>query len=164
LAEPLILFTVRIAVVLYAAAILVSLLGGERRSAAARVLWSSSLAAYLVHVLAAFHFVHGWSHRRAALATARQTGEMVGVASEAGLWLNYLFTAVFAADVVWWWADPAGYARRPLWLAGSVHGFLAFMFFNGTVVFGSGPARALGIAATLALLLALIAAPRRAGP
>ena len=130
-------------------------------SAAADTARRSSLAAYLLHVLAAFHFEHGWSHRHAALVTSRRTEEMVGVSSEAGLWLNYLFTAIFAADVVWWWANPAGYTRRPRWLAGTVHGFLAFMFFNGTVVFGNGLARALGIALTLALVLALIAAARR---
>ena len=161
-ADPLTIWSVRAAVVLYTAALAVSMLGGaprksDRRKKMARNLWTWGLLAYLVHMVAAFHFVHAWSHRHASLETARQTEELVGVASGVGLWLNYLFTLVWAADVIRWWRDPSGHARRPRGMRLAVHFFLAFMFFNGTVVFASGFARSLGIAAMLTLLVAWFA-------
>ena len=42
-----------------------------------------------------------------------------------GLYLNYLFTAVWVADVLCWWRGLAWYAARPRWLDLALHGFLA---------------------------------------
>jgi len=146
-------WSVRIALVLYAAALFSWLLGGRRWERAIRGLWSAGLLFYLAHAFAAFHFVHGWSHARAAVETAGQTKELFGVASGLGLWLNYLFTIAWTADALWWWIDEIGYRLRPRWVRVSVHAFLAFMFFNGAVVFGEGFSRWFGLLSTPPLLV-----------
>jgi len=78
-----------------------------------------------------------------------------------GLYLNYVFTVVWVADAAWWLLSAASYARRPRWINATVHGFMAFMFFNATVVFGKGATRWLGAAVTAGLLTLRL---RRPGP
>ena len=141
--------TARVALVLYVAAIVMMAAGGDRGGRRARVLWSAGLLAYLTHVATAFQFVHGWSHQAAVVETARQTRELFAVDTGVGIWFNYLFTAVWGADVAWWWLDSNGYVRRPQSISAGVHLFLAFMFFNGAVVFAHGPSRWIGLAATV---------------
>lgn len=138
------LWTIRASAVCYVAA----LAGGVR----ARAMWTAGCALFLAHALAAFHFHHHWSHAAAYVETARQTQELFGVASGSGLWFNYVFTLVWLVDVIWWWRSPARYATRPRWLHAAVHGFMAFMFFNGAVVFASGPTRWFGMAAAVWLV------------
>jgi hypothetical protein len=137
-------WTVRLALLLYLAALFTLLPGGRRRGLA-RGLWTAGFLAYLAHVAAAFEWVHGWSHGTALAETASQTAAMVGVASGAGLWLNYLFTLVWGADVASWWLRPEQYAGRSLRATLAVHAFLGFMFFNGAVVFATGPSRWIGL-------------------
>ncbi len=139
------LWTIRLACILYFAALLGT--GRWRRWA-----WTAGLIAYLAHVAAAFAFQHDWSHDAAFRETARRTGELFGVQSGAGLYFNYVFTAVWLADVVWLWTNAETYRTRPRWVSVSVHAFMAFMFFNATVVFASGWVRWLGLAATAILL------------
>ena len=162
-AEAIPIGTVRIALLLYVAALFSWLLGGKRWERTTRRLWSTGLVFYLAHVAAAFHFVHGWSHDRATLETARQTEELLGVSSGLGLWLNYLFTILWTADALWWWMNEDGYRLRPRWMTVSVHAFLAFMFFNGAVVFAHGFSRWFGLAATPPLLVLCLRSPG-AGP
>ena len=140
------LWTIRLACILYFAALLST--GSWRRWT-----WTAGLVAYLTHVAAAFAFQHGWSHAAAFRETARRTGELFSVESGAGLYFNYAFTVVWLADVVWLWMSGDSYRTRPRWVAVSVHAFMAFMFFNATVVFASGGVRWLGVAATAVLLL-----------
>jgi hypothetical protein len=45
------------------------------------------------------------------------------------------------------------YQNRPRWITATVHAFLAFLFFHGTVVFASGFSRWLGGVATPMLIL-----------
>jgi hypothetical protein len=157
--EALAIATARVALMLYVAA-LVIMAGavrapGRDRGASvrgrrlARLLWSAGLLAYLAHVVTAFQFVHGWSHQAAVVETARQTRELFGLETGVGIWFNYLFTAVWGADVAWWWLNPDSYARRAVPVSAGVHAFLAFMFFNGAVVFAAGPSRWIGLAATV---------------
>ncbi|MCC6540515.1 MAG: hypothetical protein IT162_23405 [Bryobacterales bacterium] len=134
------LWTVRASAVCYVAAL---------AGLGARAMWTAGCALFLAHVAAAFHFHHRWSHAAAVAETARQTEALFGVSSGFGLWFNYVFAAVWLADVVWWWGAPERYASRPRWMSAAVHGFMAFMFFNGAVVFASGPTRWLGLAATV---------------
>ena len=132
------LWTVRLACIFYVAALLTH----------SRLFWTAGLAAYLAHVAAAFTFHHGWSHSAAYSETARQTAELFGTKSGAGIYFNYFFTAVWLADVVWLWTRPDSHRTRPRWITVSIHAFMAFMFFNATVVFASGWTRWLGVAAT----------------
>ena len=120
----------------------------------ARWAWTFGCAFFLVHVLCAFAFFHHWSHDDAYRETLRQTAELTGWHSGSGIYINYLFAAAWLADVLWWWLAPASFDRRPSWLDALWHGFLIFMVFNGTVVFGHGPVRLLGIliCTTLAIL------------
>jgi hypothetical protein len=124
------------AAALYAAAIALMLL---RRDSFARVAWTAGCAIFLVHVGLAFHFYHHWSHAEAYAATARQSG--IGW----GLYFNYAFAIVWVADVLWWGR------LRASWIGILIHSFLAFMFFNATVVFGKGWVRWAGAVATMAL-------------
>jgi len=146
------LWTVRVACLCYGAALAAWWLG---RNARARVLWVAGFAAYLAHVAAAFTYVHHWSHDAAYRETARQTGEMFGVWWGGGLWFNYVFTAVWGFDALWLLLRPRSYEQRPRWMGALVHGFLAFMVFNATAVFGHGAVRWLGLAAAVVAAVAL---------
>jgi hypothetical protein len=111
------------------------------RPMSARVAWTAGFLLLCLHVAAAFHLVHGWSHADAYESTARRTADAVGWASGAGLYANYLFLLVWGADVAWWWLAPAGYRSRPAWAEGVIQGYLAFIAFNAAVIFAAGPAR-----------------------
>ncbi|MEW6302241.1 MAG: hypothetical protein AB1705_02145 [Verrucomicrobiota bacterium] len=116
------------------------------RDGAVRWLWTVGCAAYLAHVVAAFHFFHDWSHAAAYAETARQTAELTRWNWGGGIYINHLFTLVWTADALWWWLKPDGYAKRPQWMEASIHSFFVFMIFNGAVVFGHGPVRWFGVA------------------
>ena len=113
--------------------------------------WFNTLGcvAFLAHVACAFQFYHGWSHSVAYADTARQTKELTGWNSGAGLYINYLFALVWMGDVIWSWAS---YDARPPWITWSVRGFFWFMIFNGAVVFARGPIRGFGLLLCLALV------------
>jgi hypothetical protein len=115
-----------------------------------RLCWTLACLAYLAHVALAFHFHHGWSHARALRHVAEQGG------FGPGIFLSYLFTLAWAADVAWWSAAPAWYAGRPRWIGLALHAFLLFMAFNATVVFETGPVRWSGLV-VIALLLGSLA-------
>jgi hypothetical protein len=142
------LWSARIAFLFYAAALAAWLTGLAR---AARLAWALGFLVYLSHVAAAFHFHHHWSHDAAYEETARQTAGLFGVRSGAGLYCNYAFTCVWALDALWIWWSAETYRRRPRSIAAAIHSFMAFMFFNATVVFVSGWVRWLGLTVTVGL-------------
>lgn len=141
-------WTVRAAFAAYALAEAARLYAPESASAQriARVLWTGGCTAYLAHVACAFGFYHHWSHAAAYAHTAKRTGELIGLDWGGGLYFNYLFTAIWLIDVVWWWRGMERYANRPVAIGRFIHGFMAFMFFQATVVFAAGPIRWAGIA------------------
>lgn len=145
------LWTVRLACVCYAIAVAAWI---RRRRGAARVAWTAGLGFYLLHVAAAFQFHHQWSHAAAYRETARQTQALFGFDWGGGLWFNYVFTAVWAVDAAWLWMAQETYYRRSRALAVAIHGFLAFMFVNGAIVFGSPAMRWVSLAAVAALFFA----------
>lgn len=119
-----------------------------------RAAWTVGGATFVVHVATAFDRVHGWSH-----AAAWEHVETVsGFGS--GLFVSYAFTILWVTDVAWWWADRTGYDSRPGWLDRAVHGFLAFVVFNATVIYATGFIRWAGIV-LFSLLGLLIFARRR---
>src|SRR3954470_19546310 len=83
-----------------------------RSSPRARWLWTVGCGFYVAHVLCAFAFFHHWSHAAAYEETARQTRALIGWDWGGGLFVNYLFTLVWVADLLWWWLAPAAHARR----------------------------------------------------
>ena len=121
------------------------------RLAASRNCWTAGCLAFLLHVFCAFQFVHHWSHAAAYELTARQTLETTGVNSGAGLFLNYGFAVVWALDAGWWWLAQESHRGRARLIERLIHGFMAFMWFNATVVFGHGIVRGLGVGATVLL-------------
>ena len=110
----------------------------------AKSLWSLGLVAFLAHFVCAFHFEHEWSHANALAATARQTIEVTGTDTGIGLYFNYAFTLFWLADCIWWHLAKGSHEARPAWLGWAIHGFLGFMWFNGTVIFGTPLGQALG--------------------
>ncbi|HEV3470375.1 MAG TPA: hypothetical protein VG148_13700 [Pyrinomonadaceae bacterium] len=136
------------------------------RARAARAAWTFGCAWFLAHVLCAFAFHYGWSHATAFAETARQTREVTGADFGGGVFVSYAFTLAWVADAAWWWLDEAGHRRRPRLLTYAWHGFFFFIVFNGTVIFGHGPARWLGasVCGGLALLWLFTARRPRRGP
>jgi hypothetical protein len=120
----------------------------------ARGFWTIGSMVLLVHVLMAFHLVHGWNHTRAYLHTAERTVAITGLRWGGGLYLNYLLTVLWVVDTCWWWIRPRTYLSRPRYLDWALHGFMGFMFVNAVIVFGSGYLRW----AILAMALMLTAA------
>ena len=111
----------------------------------ARWWWTFGCALFLAHVACAFSYYHDWSHAAAYGETARQTEELTGWRWGGGIYFNYLVAVVWLGDVLWWWLAPESFSRRSPRLSAIWHGFLFFMVFNGTVVFGNESVRWLGI-------------------
>jgi hypothetical protein len=155
-------WTIRVALALYVTGIVLRVRAGGRRSwlVPARLTWAAGCAFFFGHIACAFQFFHAWSHRTAYEATARQTAEAVGLAWGGGLYVNYAFAGVWAADACWWLSWPERYQARSHVIEGIVQGFLAFVAFNATVVFGAGAIRWTGLATAL-LLAALLWQARR---
>ena len=111
----------------------------------ARWVWTTGCALFLIHVFCAFTYFHHWSHEAAYHQTAVQTAALTGLQWGGGIYFNYLFAAVWLADVLWWWLAPASFHTRPRWLHAAWHTFLFFMVFNGTFVFVHNPMRWIGL-------------------
>jgi hypothetical protein len=114
----------------------------------ARCCWTWGLACYLVHLAMAFHVYHHWSHAEAVEHTRHVSGWGNGI------FASYLFTGLWLGDALWWWFWPARLAARPAWIGRTLHAYLLFIVFNGTVVFASGAIRWVGIAVFGALAIA----------
>jgi hypothetical protein len=102
------------------------------------------LAFALIHTLLSFHIVHDWVHADAVRSTALQTEAMYGVPAGWGVYVNYLFFAVWLADAWWWRAASAGAVRPPV-VTWSLRAFYMIVIFNAAVVFAAGPRRILGL-------------------
>lgn len=126
----------------------------------ARALWTTAAFLAVAHVALALHFRHGWSQTAAWAETARQTREMLGLYVGWGLLVNYNFLVVWVTDAAWWWWRPASFSARPRALGAAIPAFLLFIVVNGTLVFGHGPVRVLGVLALASLAIAWFRAPR----
>ena len=98
----------------------------------------------LIHTAIAFSVVHQWVHSDAVLATARQTEDVFGVAVGWGVYVNYLFYAVWMADAAWWRQSP-NLSQRPSALTWTLRAFYMVIIINAAVIFAAGPRRVLGI-------------------
>lgn len=118
------------------------------------VLWTAAAALCILHSALAFHVRHGWSHEAAVRQTAAQTAAVTGLDWGGGVFVNYAFLALWAADVAWLWTSPASYLRRTAVMNALASAFFLFVIFNGAVVFAAGPARVVGMAATATVVWA----------
>lgn len=125
-----------------------------------RRLWPAACAAYLLHVVAAFSLYHGWSHTHAVTHVAQRTYEVTGWRWGGGLYVNYLFTALWVSDALVITMGPALHSRRPRWLDRLWLMATLFMFVQGLIVFADGPSRVLGMAGLAACIIAWLW-PRR---
>jgi hypothetical protein len=129
-----------------------------RRSASsdrlARAMWTIGIALALVHVGLAFHFVYAWDHEAAVVATADQAADRFGWGWRGSIYFNYVFLAVWLADVGWWWLAPQSHASRSARLEVARLAVFAFMFLNGAVIFASGVGRLVGIVSLSVVLVA----------
>jgi hypothetical protein len=136
-----------------------------RRSPAAdrlaRVIWTIGLALALIHVVLAFHLVYAWDHEAAVVSTVQQTADRVGRGWRGGIYVNYVFLALWAADACWWWVAPASHAARSFGVESTRVAFFVFMFFNAAVVFASGAGRLVGIAAVTIAVTGVLARRQR---
>ena len=113
--------------------------------------WLTTLgcAALLIHIACAFQYRHNWSESAAYADTARQTAAVTGFNWGGGIYINYLFAAVWVAEVMRSWVRPA--TGPGGWIL-FTRAFFLFMFFNAAVVFVMGPIRWFGLLCCLALL------------
>jgi hypothetical protein len=154
--EELTRYTVRPALVYYAAALTLMLfltagdwLGGSVRGRLARGCWTLAWAAYVIHVAIAFGVYHHGSHGAAVQHVQARSG------FGAGLYFSHLFTLLWTIDVAWWWFRPRAYAARRVWIDFVLHAYMLFIVLNATVVFEAGLIRWAGV--TLFAGLAMVA-------
>lgn len=114
-----------------------------------RVLWAAGALLALVHSGAAFITFYKGSHALAQAETMRQTEALTGLAFAGGIYINYIFLAVWALDAAWWMHRPMSYRRRPRAVSLAIRGFIFFIIVNGAVVFADGWARVIGASAVL---------------
>jgi hypothetical protein len=121
---------------------------------AARASWTLAIGLALLHVFLAFQLVYAWNHEAAVAATVQQATDRFGAGWRGGIFVNYVFLALWLADVVWWWQAPASRAARPRAVETARRAFFVFMFLNGAVVFASGIGRLIGALAVAGVLVA----------
>ena len=135
-AHPLTLWLARASVVFYAVAVLIAVSNGAttwRNFRRWRAAWSAACLLLIIHVAAAFHFEHGWSHAAAFEHTADQTARVTGINRGEGLYFNYAFLILWLVDVAVLWTVAS---KVPSRLRRSTDLACVFMVFNATVVFG----------------------------
>ena len=117
-----------------------------------KYVWTASFVMCALHFLAAFQYVHNWSHSNAYASTAEETRKNLGFAYGTGVYFNYLFLIVWGADVCWVWRSQQNNATRSTpWVIRAGRWYMFFIAFNGVVVFKSGWLRTLGAIATVVL-------------
>lgn len=97
--------------------------------------WTWGAMAFLLHVAVSFHYFHHWSHAKAYHHVEAASGWGPGI------FVSYTFTLLWPLDAGLWWFAARWYASRPAWLGYLLHAFMAFIAFNGTVIFESGAIR-----------------------
>jgi hypothetical protein len=160
-------WSILMALLCYAAAVGAQLSSSGRMNLLreARLAWTAGCVLLWAHLGAAFHFYHHWSHSLAFEDTARQTEELLGFAVGEGVYVNYLFAAVWTADAAYWWlAGLRRYTARPRWITVTVHAFLFFIAANATITFRTGSMRRAAVAILLALAALAFVSRNRTRP
>ena len=128
------------------------------RTPVTRAWWTVACVSFVVHVAVAFDRYHGWSHANAFAHVEATAG------FGPGIFVSYLFTMLWVADAASWWLAPTAYATRATWKEVALHGFFAFVMFNGTVVYEPGFIRWAGLAVFAGLGVMVIANGRSRRP
>src|SRR5688572_177562 len=102
------LWSVRIAILGYIVAVWLRIRNhGESHHKLQRSYWTVGCTALIIHIVCAFHFYHEWSHLVAWKSTAKETWEVTGLNWGGGVYVNYVFAALWGGDVLWWWIHPS---------------------------------------------------------
>ena len=104
------------------------------------------------HIALAMSLVHNWSHASTVAATAAQTEATYGLSWGGGVFVNYLFLAVWIAELTAWRSAPAKYAARSRSITWTVRAFFFIVIANGAIVFATGWRKALGTVLVLVLV------------
>lgn len=150
----LIVWSIRLSLMLFVATLLAWTIGwSAQKHRIVQWAWTVSYLLFVLHVLAAFHFVHHWSHEHAYQATARQTRELMGLEYGEGVYFNYLFMLLWGGLVwqTWYPGLVQGQWLRVLSALSLI--YLLFIAFNGVIIFKSGWLRMSGIGTTAVLLV-----------
>ena len=115
--------------------------------------WLAGALLCVLHIGIALGHHHHWNHAAAVTETARQTAAVYGLAWGGGVYVNYVFAAVWLAELWYWRTRPAGYFERSPILLWGVRAFFFIIVFNAAVVFAAPRTRVAGVVLTAALLL-----------
>ena len=126
---------------------------GGRWTAWAWRAWAAGVVLCAVHMALAMSLRYGWDHQEAVRHTAAQAATVYGVTWRGGLYVNYLFLALWAAETLWWSAFPASYVSRGATVTWGLRAFYLLVLFNAAVVFASPRGRIPGIALMAALVM-----------
>lgn len=102
-----------------------------------RTFWLFGAILILVHIVASYGFVHGWSHAAALAATADESFEVTGVRASWGVYVNFAFATVWLGYSI---AMVRAGGRIARWDA-AVFVFTALIVASATVVFERGVIR-----------------------
>ena len=105
--------------------------------------WAAGIVLCAIHFALVFEIRHDWSQASAMEATAVQAARVYGLAWGGGVFVNYLFLAVWILDAAAWRVAP-GRARSPL-LQWALRAFYFIVILNGAVIFAAGARRVLGV-------------------
>ena len=131
-------------------------LAKSRRYAGAWSISATGAILLAVHIVLAMAGRHGWSLTSAIEATARQTNDMFGIDWGGGVYVNYIFAAVWITELFVWRQWPDGYASRPGWIKWSLRAFYFVIIVSAAVIFASGWRRWMGAAIVAALVTSWI--------
>ena len=99
--------------------------------------WAAAWLLCVVHALCAFHFFHHWSHAAALNHTTMQTERVTGLAWGGGLYVNWVFVAVWGLSVADTFSALHNVQNR-VRFGMAIHLVTACMMFSATAVFGPG--------------------------
>ena len=125
----------------------------ETNAVTSRWLWTAGCLLFLIHILSAFAFVHGFSHAAAYEHTSERTAAVIGVRWGGGIYVNHAFALFWLVDVILWWSKGTHWGYRSKAWYWSVQGIFAFMFVNATLIFG--PSHWIWITGLLAIFVSL---------
>ena len=128
---------------------------GRQRTGTARWVLPINIAGLVLcvtHIGIAMASVHGWSHASAIEATARTTAAVYGLRWGGGVFVNYLFVAVWALDT--WWSSIRGDRAEISGLRLAVRLFYVIVIVNAAVIFARWPMRLVGVCLVIALATA----------
>lgn len=107
-----------------------------------RIAWLFGSILIVIHILASYGLVHGWSHAAAVQATALESEQVTGIRAGWGVYVNFLFA------FVWFCYSLAMVMRRRRWpgVDSAVFWFTLLIVFSATIVFETGVVRLLSMA------------------